>query len=160
MSTLKLAELILDFTVKTITGFESALYKTMCELVRTNQVKQIELKFCVRYFNLAYKSLITNEDPYFVSKFEEMHNELAHSYICLLNIIFTFTLSLIDLIDRTKLDDSTYSNYMSSIETQIKQFEIFTPEHLEKFLSHRCDGIDIKTCNPNEPMFYIKEIPN
>ena len=89
-----------------------------------------------------------------------MHNELAHSYICLLNIIFTFTSSLIDLIDRTKLDDSTYSNYMSSVENQIKQLEIFTPQHLEKFISHKCEGIDIKSCDPNEDMFYIKEIPN
>jgi hypothetical protein len=47
---------------------------------------------------------------------------------------------------------------MSSVEQQIKDQEIFTPANLEKFLSHKCEGIDIKTCDPNEPMFFTKEV--
>jgi hypothetical protein len=156
MSSSKLAQLMVDFTESTILGVESGMYKTIKHLLKENNIKQIQYGFCVEYYNSAYRSLILNNDTYFVEKFTEMHQELSHSYICLLNIIFTISLRLIDSIDRNKLDDSTYDKYIKSVQKEIKKAEFFKVEYFEPLLSHTCSGTDIKTCNPDEPLFFIK----
>lgn len=152
----KLAELMLDFAFNTIRGFESGLYRRMKDEVQNDFVKLMQINVCVKYFNNAYSSLILEDDPYIIEKFGEMHSELSHSYICLLNIVFALTTGLIQQLDRSKLNPLSYSDYMKSVEIQIKSCDIYTPSHLEQFLSHKCEGMDIKTCDPNEPMFFIK----
>lgn len=155
--TMQLANLILDFTKNSIMGTESGLYKTLKQLVRSPIIKNVQMNFLVEYFNGAYRAIILNGDQYFVSKFSEMHNILDHSYICLLNITFAICIQLVEIINRDELDISSYDNYMESLAIQITNNEIFKPEVVAQFLSHTCQGIDIKTCDPNEPMFYAKE---
>jgi hypothetical protein len=156
MSTLKLSNLILDFVKNTILGIESGMYKTMRLEIKDTLIKIIQINFLVEYFNKAYSALILNTDQYFVQKFKEMHEELNHSYICLLNITFNFTIQLVQQINRDNLNVNTYELFMKSLEDEIIQHNIFQPSMIEPFISHTCTGIDIKTCNPNEPLFFIK----
>jgi hypothetical protein len=69
-------------------------------------------------------------DQHFVQKFKEMHDELNHIYICLLNIIFNFTIQLVQQIYLNKLNVITYELFMKSIEDEINQKELFQPSKL------------------------------
>lgn len=158
MDTFALCELMIKFVTDTISGFESGIFKSFngnSEIIKTSIIKNVELKVCVEYFNSAYKSLILEDDPYIVEKFSQMHREHSHSYICLLNIIFNIATRVIEHIERKNLNTNSYSDYMESISREIKNLPFMSPLQLEQFVTHKCTGIDIKTCNPNEPMFYI-----
>jgi hypothetical protein len=158
----QLSKLMAEFIVNTIYGYESGLYRGIVlkseniELTKQDSFKTWFIEFNVNYFNRAYSSLIKHDDKYITDNFEKMHTIMNHSYICLLNILFKMTVNIISEFDRSDLDVTSYDNYMKSVISQLTFFKEIIEKNLPAMLSHTCKGIDIKTCNPDEPLFYIK----
>lgn len=153
-----LAKLLSDFCFNTIMGHESGMYKALkgesMDTLRTEVTKSMIQLVTVDYLNKIFVSLIVNDDPYVVNKFDEMRKINNHSPICLLTIMMVYIMEIHLSLDRTKLDISTYEKYMDSVLLQLTpKFE----EALNKLsgsISHKCTGIDIKTCNPALPLFF------
>jgi hypothetical protein len=158
----KLANLMTNFICDTIRGYESGLYKSFVmnnknmNDILTHKMTFILVNFNVKYFNNAYSSLIRNDDPYIMEKFGEMHDVINHSYICLLNILFKLTTDIITSYDRSIFNVFSYDEYMKSVDIVLETCKKVLLDELPKMISHNCNGIDITTCNPNEPLFYIK----
>jgi hypothetical protein len=158
----QLANLMSEFICSTICGFESGLYKSLItsgeniNKIKTNQMTVILVNFNMNYYNQAYSSLIKKNDQYIVEKFGQMHKIMNHSYICLLNIMFRLTTEMLTIYDRNLLNITSYENYMKSVQAILNKCNEFLIEELPKMISHTCSGIDISTCNPDEPLFYIK----
>ena len=146
-----------EFLTNTVKGYYSAIYKFYNKNVNQNIIMCIQV-FNVQYFNDAYKSLILRNDPYITNIFDQLHSYYNHSYICLLNITFILTNIVLSKITIEDLDLTNYTQYMKSVSDSIE--DILKSTNLrEKFvhsISHVCDGIDIKKCNPNEDMFYLR----
>lgn len=162
----KLAQLMTDFICNTVHGYESGLYKGISSH-QDNFAKFGDhaftiylINFNVHYFNTAYSSLIKNDDPGLTEKFDEMQEVLNHSYICLLNILFRLTTEILTSYTRTKLNTSSYKSYMDNIESILEERRVALMIELPKCLSHECTGLDIKTCNPDEPLFYMGTKPS
>jgi hypothetical protein len=155
-----LAKLLCDFCFETITGHESGFYKL-------NQIKKLpvanivgdEMIILIKnvtlfYLNDAYKSLILKSDPYILAKFDAMCKINNHSEICLLNIIALTIINIHADLDRSQFDITSYDTYMKSVRDQLAfRFESVL-NVLTNSISHTCTGIDISTCDPNEPMFF------
>lgn len=158
----KLADLMSDFICETIGGFESGLYKSLAsrgeniDKIKTQQMTFLLVNFNMNYYNRAYSSLIRKNDPYINDKFGEMNKVMNHSYICLLNILFKLTTEIIAEYDRTLFNVTSYENYMRSVKIVLDTCKEFLMTELPNMISHSCSGIDINTCNPDEPLFYIK----
>lgn len=157
-----LSNLICDFVRKTISGQESGIYRSLYilpsnrDMIKGEGMNHFILSFLVEYFNKAYVALITKNDSYFVEKFGEMHNVNGHSYICLLNIVFISTTNFIKAVDRSKYDITDYDNYMKSVHLELDKYLNNAKNILNQSTLHECNGEDISTCDPNKPMFYIK----
>lgn len=161
----ELVKIMCDFMTATITGHESAFYKAITAKmlgVDLSALKNAQLTQCLiapammNYMNGAYVSLIKNNDEYINDYFSRMQGVCGHSCICLLNIIFFTGLSIHMSLDRTNLDISSYDNYMKTVTNQLAITIEKTKEILLESISHVCNGIDIKTCDPNVPLFSIK----
>jgi len=157
----KLASLLVDFSIITIKGHESVLYKacgTILSLSRsfltTNVIGSMFSSIVTDYLNHCYRSLILDDDAYVTTKFNEMTSTMDHSKICLLNIIANIIKILFENIDRSNLDISTYEKYMNCITYQLNNSREKIIQNLSRSLSHECSGDDIKQQDPNQPMFY------
>lgn len=157
----RLAEMICAFIEITAIGHERGMYRAlsagMGPLAIVKQANAFNVLFggaTVNYFNLAYKGLILKNDAYIIKCFGEMHSVSGHSYICLLNIVCSGYLKIHRAVDRTKLDVSTLERFQSSVEEQLAPLLAEFSKTLQTTLSHKCDGMDISTCDPNKPMFY------
>jgi|SaaInlStandDraft_5_1057022.scaffolds.fasta_scaffold115987_1 hypothetical protein len=162
----RIFEVITKFVYDTLAGQESGMYKAISSsdqsklsILQTKTFQMTGISFIVSYFNDAYRSLITEEDKYFVERFKEMHDIMDHSYICLLNIVFNLTITFYCEMDRSKFNISNYKNYMNSFECELNKMKdtMFPIEKRKELFNHVCKGIDIKTCNPNE--IFIKANP-
>lgn len=158
----KLANLMSDFICETIGGFESGLYKSLTShkedinKIKSQNMTFLLVNFNINYYNRAYSSLIRKNDPYIVEKFGEMNKIMNHSYICLLNIMFKLTTEIITGYDRTLFNTTSYEDYMKSVKIVLDTCKEFLLTELPNMISHNCTGIDIQTCNPDEPLFYMK----
>ena len=159
----KLASLIVSFVHSTCLGQERRLYRTirakMFEGLKVDDMKKDSFSPTLTgatadYMNGCYKSLIVGDDEYVTSKFKEMTDTCGHSEICLLNIVTQCILMVYDTIVRDMLDVSSLEAYENSWERQFSVISRVLSGPLSKTLSHECNGIDIKTCNPDEPMFH------
>ena len=112
------------------------------------------LLYVMNTLNYYYKSLILDSDKNVTDLFSEVTACMNHSEICLLNIMFRVIHIILQNIDRSKLDNSTYLGYIFSLnyvlELNLDQF--VKPD----LFSHECNGDDIKECDPNIPLFYAK----
>lgn len=151
------------FCINTILGQESGLYKCLhiynvempgIDNIRSDRVKIVLQHALVDYLNSCYKSLILKNDEYVIESFEKIKKTKNHSEICLLNIMFAVIRSAILEVDRHKFDDVSYDEFMYSVK---KEYEIFFNSiDFDKILDHECSGQKIESCNPDEPMFFIK----
>jgi hypothetical protein len=157
----KLSKLIADFIVSTITGTESGFYKQfrqkkIVDKLNDSTFMKVAIATAhVNYFNILYKSLILKNDEYVTKKFLSMHNIMNHSYICLLNIIFKVCVDVHQIIPRSEMIVNCYENYMLIVKAMLDNINPFIIDMLKEMLSHNCNGTDISTCNPDEPMFHI-----
>ncbi len=150
----ELSNLIKEYCSKTILGAESGFFKTLGPFAKEPQATFILTEYIGKYHNMAYKSLILDTDKYFVENYSKMNEISGHSYICLLNITLNICAILEQGVDRTKLDVSNYEKFIGSVENQINS--MLGKMNLAKFLSHKCSGVDIKSCNPNEDFVVMK----
>lgn len=157
-----LATLICNFIESTAIGHERAIYRLFSikavplQVLQESTFDSLHLKQSIGYFNNAYRSLILRDDPYIAAHFDAMHKVSGHSYICLLNIVFATYLATHRAVDRSSLNLSSLEALTESLKTRLQPLLVALKNDLEKSFSHQCHGIDIKTCNPNEPMFYAK----
>jgi len=165
--TTELIKIMCDFMRATISGHESAFYKAITAKmlgIDLSALKNAQLIECLitpamtNYMNNAYVSLIKNNDAYIKEYFDRMQGICGHSCICLLNIICFTGLGVHMSLDRTNLDTSSYNNYMKTMTDQLEFAIEKTKEALTLSISHVCKGIDIKTCDPNVPLFSTKKI--
>ena len=159
----ELAQLLCNFCFSTIQGHESGLYKGIkmktlnanIKILQTETTLNIIKNITAHYLNKAYISLIKKDDPYIIEKFNEMTKINNHSAICLLNIIMAFIMDIHSSLNRSILDISSYDLYMKSVMNQVNSKYEDCLNALYKSISHECQGIDIKTCNPYEPLFFL-----
>lgn len=152
-----------EFVFNTIMGHESGFYKMtmMGKMLTKEDLKKDEkmhgmIAFAiVSYLNDAYRSLILKNDPYFLEHFNNMAKHKNHSMICLLNIVFVVLQTIHMNFDRSKLDITSLESYKASVMSQLIQRKTEITPKLIDMMSHECKGIDIKTCDPNEPMFHL-----
>lgn len=143
-----------------MTGHESGFYKLY-------QIKKLpignllgdEMIILIKnvtlfYLNDAYKSLILKSDSYILDKFNAMCKINNHSEICLLNIIALTIINIHVNLDRSKFNITSYDTYMKSVGDQLDVEFTSVLNTLENSISHTYTGIDISTCNPNEPMVF------
>jgi hypothetical protein len=161
-----LSSLILGFVFDTCLGQERGVYKaihggafsglSVDDLKKEEPIGSILTGATADYMNGCYKSLITLDDKYIVSKFKEMTDECGHSEICLLNIIAQCIFLVYGTIIRDSLNTSSLEKYSESWEKQYRAISVGLSASMSGNLSHECKGIDIKSCNPDEPMFMTK----
>ncbi len=164
---LKMANIMIEFINNTISGHESGFYKMYyfndsenINTLKYNAMDGMITSSAVNYLNQAYKSLIRENDPYFLKYFKGMAKVMNHSYICLLNIVFVTLINVHRNIDRSKLDIDTYDKYMESIESQLEELLEKIKGTIIQSISHKCTGDDIKNCDPNDDLFIIGEMKN
>ena len=157
----QLARLICQFCESTMLGHESGFYKACGSLIpvprdklKTGMFLPLIRDATCSYLNNTYRSLIIKNDPYIIQKFGEMQSVNHHSAICLLNIIAMIIMNVHFNLDRENLDITSYDKYMESIKAQINDKLKEMNGKLTSTISHECHGVDISTCNPNEPMFH------
>lgn len=155
-----LAKLLCDFCFETMQGHESGFYKLhqikklpIADLLGDEMIILIK-NVTLYYLNDAYKSLILKSDPFILDKFDAMCKINNHSEICLLNIIALTIINIHVNLNRSKLDITSYDTYMNGIRDQLDSEFTSILNTLTNSISHTCTGIDISTCNPNEPMFF------
>ena len=149
-----LSTLIRKFCFNTIRGHESGLYKSALyrDIMQTDMAVIILAHITIEYLNGCYKSLILRNDKYVIDVFDDMQKIDNHSVICLLHIILE-TIKMVHFrFDRNKLDMTNYDCYMISVDKELTD-KIKIVDKLEEILSHKCNGIDIKTCDPTKPLF-------
>lgn len=159
MSHEKAEHLLWEFVEKTIIGHESGFYKLFVDtndLLKSSEMKLYYHLATINYLNQAYKALILDSDEYFMKYFNGISNVTDHSQICLLNISLAIILDVHNKIDRAQLDTTSYESYMNSVHTQLKNMKVPYSIIIETSLSHECKGENIKDCDPNEDLFYIK----
>jgi hypothetical protein len=146
-----------QFLINTISGQESGLFK-MKHLLSVD-IKDVKMKMLLQrtmmeYLNSAYRSLILKSDTYILNSFDAMKKEKSHSDICLLNMQMQLILNAIMAINRTNFNVSSYEEYMQSMVDSYEKY--FDTVDFDKLLNHECNGIDISTCDPNEPLFFVR----
>lgn len=156
-----LADLIVEFCLNTIKGMESGFYKTFAKkntLILTTNVLQDTINgFIIDYLNRTYRSLIVDDDVYITDVFEKM-KPYNHSFVCILNIIAQLIKVLVEKMHRPLLQTGSYESYMTSVEQQLHILAYIFRSNMN--LSHKCTGIDIRTCDPDKPMFSRTPIQN
>lgn len=156
---IQMASLMKNFIRGSMIGTESALFKVTStqnlslENLKLDVTKGTILMLSIQYLNICYKSLILKDDQYVVAKFKEMTDCKKHSEICLLNIFANIMKMIIEMSDRSNLDVNSYDKYMDSVKFNLDRILDSMP--FGKNLSHECNGIDISTCDPNDPMFKL-----
>lgn len=142
------------------------IYNTETNLCENNQLIQAYIQIStINYLNYVYKSLILKNNDYLVKYFDNMVSILNHSKICLLHIILNITIAIHLRIDRKNLQlinsnslDEILNSYINSLINEINKSSDTVIDILTQSISHDCTGIDISTCNPDEDLFYVKNI--
>lgn len=146
-------EVVYRFLENTIMGQESGLYKVIgSAIVNVDPIMLYSIK--VDYYNGVYKSLILDDSEYVTNIFNAMTCD--HSKVCLLQQLIRVDLMIHESLIRNKDKAASYELWMESIRHQLQRSKPIIVKQLQELLSHECKGIDIKTCNPNNPLFYIK----
>ena len=166
------AKNIMYFCIETICGHESGLFKLasanqiplqLKTLTTTTDRGKILLKNFIMmattsYLNKCYRSLILKDDPHVTEKFHGMSQPLGHSEICLLNILAQLIITIHSTVNRKDFDVSSYENYMKVFNERITANVSISLIH--KLISHECTGVDILSCDPDEPLFSLKDHPD
>lgn len=159
----KLSYAFTFFVFNTLKGFESGLFKGITlnlmkslslEDLRTPKALFVLVEFATHYMNQCYVALIRRDDDYIVSRFDAMTKPFGHSEICLLNLVMFWVKNIFMTLDRSKLKvDGSVEEYLRSYDKAFQPFLTAMIVMLGQTLNHQCQGIDIRTCDPNQPMF-------
>ena len=163
----ELARLLCEFLVKTILKQEGLNYRNLSALLKEHaQLPDSAIIFkkmafvTIDYFNAVYKALILRDgdgDTEALACFDRMHNTANHSHICLLNIAVAMCMHMRSIIDYSVANYDSEKEYLLSIALQLMQLIKAAHDNLRDHFMHNCCGTDIRTCDPNQPMFAIKQ---
>jgi hypothetical protein len=155
----ELAKIMIEFIRNTIMGHESGFYKMLNGapnmLMSDSMHTMIDLA-AANYLNAAYRALIKDDDEYFMKYFNDMSAVMNHSQICLLNVTFVFLTSVHKMMNRKRFDIGSYGKYMESVSSDVDRVIGEMKGKLVNSISHECNGEDIKTCDPNQDLFIVK----
>lgn len=132
----------------------SLLKNTVDPLKKFKNMYQL---FLVSYLNNIYLSLIKQNDKVIVQKFSDFKSFCNHSEICLLHIIKMICSEFVSVFDFNKLNYKNYETFVKTCCEQILSIEIVACQMLCETLTHKCKGIDISTCDPDEKLFFIEK---
>ncbi len=159
----KLSDDLTEFAINTLSGQFSGAYKIAIESKNVSILKNFKNIYPVlsaQYLNTLYSSLIRNDDLYVTETFKKFKNHCSHSEVCLLHIIRMLCDSILELFDFEKCNFSSYQLFMTTCTMQLNMIGNTSKEMLPNCLSHKCTGIDISTCDPNEKLFDVKITKN
>lgn len=157
----KLAHHMTTFLQQALRGCERALFRTQLiaggDTLSTSQSTWTSMSCSafISYLNDVYKSLILGDDAFVVRTFSEFASCTDHSPVCLLNLLAQIGKHIIET-DLPSLSSRNMDD-LEKFTTQVDKCLAISLSKVEAYLArnlnHTCKGIDIKTCNPNEPMF-------
>ncbi len=154
-----LVKVMEEFIKNTIHGHESGFYKTLYlgqNVLKSDHMDGLIVVAAANYLNQAYKSLILDDDEYFMKYFNGMSSIMSHSHICLLNIVFAFLVKIHRAMDRDKFNIASYPKYMDSVKVELDEVFNSMRDEVVGSISHDCTGSNIKECDPNVDLFVIK----
>ena len=149
-----LAFCLIEFATNTLAGLESALYKTLKDGL-VNVHNRMAPSLLANYLNETYKSLILQSNEYVLESFQKMKSFHKHSEICLLHMIMNICMGILQQMDCSRADFSTYDNYMYSITEQMKALGVLMLPILRDTVNHVCHGEGLEGCDPNDPLFVV-----
>ena len=135
----------------TLFGIESAMFKRKDVLGGVEDFR-LTVRFAISYLNDCYKSLILGDDPYVTNQFVLL-TASNHSPVCILHICMFIISKAILSIERSMLNVSDYNAYMTSVAALYRPY--LDSVNYDEFFEHICRGPDIRSCNPNVPLFRI-----
>lgn len=156
----KLAVLLTDFIYSTVKGQLSGFYKLYKEKVKDMINPNIIMLVVANYYNYCYKALILQNDDYVIEHFNSFVKCLNHSEICLLHILNKTTTITYSIIDLNKVNYDDYSKYMLNVTFQLELQRKNMVNSIKNSINHACKGLNIKNCDPDTPLFIIKEVKN
>ena len=152
----KLAIDMIKMAKGVITGHESGMYKAASGGTRINEaggtrgftldvlkdkkIQKMIISMTEMYFNKQCKYFTEKTVPHF-ELWKRMIELLDHSILCMMMMMSQMTVSFHVNMDRSKLDTSSYDNYMKSVKEYLDI--LFNAEFLLgiiKMLSHECNG--------------------
>lgn len=139
----RLFRLISDFSVNTVSGWISNVYKTYGDRVAAGDaLPQLIIKFAEHYFNYCALAIYSRDDEYINGKFDEMLSvTLARTYdpIDILQLIVMLSLGILQQMDIKDVVSRDYNMTMSTV-----QMHLYT-------IARRHDGLsaDLHGCTPD-----------
>ncbi len=152
-----LSEEVISFVLNTLSGSDSALYKTIDDKATFFSIRRVMApKLLVQYLNSTYASLILKNNDYIVEAFRKMKSFRHHSEICLLNIILHVAMNLLQAsMSFRGIDISSYDSFMKTMNEEYQKAGFACYIYLQESLSHICHGESIDCCDPKKPLFTI-----
>lgn len=163
------SKIITDFVINTITGHESAFYKTFHNDSRIDFYDPLIADYLIKtatatYLNSVYKSLILRNDKYITNIFDKIKSYTNHSEVCMLNLISRHLILLHNAVPRRRLTLSMqtldYENYMRIFQGFFNDIRPLIEKTVIESLSHECTGVSIENCDPNIDLFTLNTSTN
>jgi hypothetical protein len=142
---------IIVFIRSTLLGQFSGFYKINGKNEFATSFKTVFPHVITHYLNGAYKSLILKDDEYIIKTFSSL---TSHSAVCLLHMFLHITRSIVDNFNYNNLRMDNYTDFMESVDSELMKSEMLKEDKIRLLISHRCEGYDISSCDPNIPLFY------
>ena len=163
---IKLSYYVFAKITETLVGIESACYKiasgvipqpkpfAMKELIDPS-FKNVITRMVINQYNIEYKGLSEKSDLRIMRDHKMMNDMVDHSPLCLIHIILRLATDFVDKTERSLLDNSSYENYIASIQSQFKYMA--PAERIEKFsdaFTHECKGPRVVEPIPDDGVLF------
>jgi len=155
--------MVSEYITRTIVGIVRGCWRSV--QLREDTMNPSTFGTCVKlgvpqYFNICYRALILKNDPVVLHDFDQIdkHVKNPHSRICLLILFHKYILLLLqDICWDTIWDAKTVDEAQARFQTQWEIAHQVGAEKLNAMLEHQCHGEEISGCNPEEPLFVLRE---
>lgn len=143
----ELVEHVNKYITDVISGFESGMYKMICQ---TNPTK---ISFLAKkdqpfitifrdlhqsYYTSTFNSIVNKNDKYVTETFNKFHALSGHSKQCILNVLANLIISIHFQFNRKNLNHKSYDLYMVSIKKEINS--LLSTINIQKLFDHICTG--------------------
>jgi len=154
---------ILEFSQQAITNHMGSLYSMYPTKISNNffaiAIYKPLISTITNYYNIVLRSLILGDDPNLSQKFSKLASLSNHKEVCLVNMMFQLTLSYLHPImeNHHKFNKGNHEEYIGDIQDcMIKNTEAIKKKLIEN-IDHECKGQNLTECDPDTPLFSIKE---
>lgn len=169
----ELASLIVDFSINSIVGFESAFWRMRStfgiDLLDDKACSGFAITANIQYFNSTYSSLIRRNDAYINLKFDKMKQVMNHRYLCLLTLCFVTCYNIHACVRRKQFNTETKTSYAKSVYYQLNEYRDDITKLVMEKISDTCSEENIEEQDPNHEFIktfgteeerdeYIKEL--